>query len=275
MKCNARIPFLRLALIMLLTCVPGACLMAQDDETREVENVQLLGIGHISTLDTYLSPEEYSGLEVRYISQTARLRPGRRFTTYLTHYASMASTEDRSGDGSQMSGLYTLNLARRHDWQLADGRWVLQAGWMGDLNLGFVYDGRNSNNPAQARLSLQLGPSLAALCHTHLGKAKLTCRYEVSAPLLGLMFSPNYGQSYYEIFSLGHYDHNAVVTTAFTTPSLRQMLTVDFRLWRTTWRIGYLGDYQQAKVNNLKQHFYTHSLLIGFVRHFTITDILP
>jgi hypothetical protein len=53
------------------------------------------------------------------------------------------------------------------------------------------------------------------------------------------------------------------------------MLTVDFRLLHTTWRVGYLGDYQQAEVNHLKQHFYTHSFLIGYVRHFTITDIIP
>lgn len=46
------------------------------------------------------------------------------------------------------------------------------------------------------------------------------------------------------------------------------MLTVDFRLARTTWRIGYLGTIEQAHVNNLKQHTYTHSLVIGFVKKF-------
>ena len=66
-----------------------------------------------------------------------------------------------------------------------------------------------------------------------------------------------------------------MVTTVASAPSLRQMLTVDFRLLHTTWRVGYLGDYQQAEVNHLKQHFYTHSFLIGYVRHFTITDIIP
>lgn len=265
---------LRLVFTLLLAGCMGM-LHAQEDEPLEVINAQMIGLGHINTLDTYLSPEKYSGPELRYISQTTRLRPSRRFSTQLTHYGSFATTEDRSGDGSQMSGLYTFSLARHRDWWLRGDKWLLQAGWMGDLNMGFIYDGRNTNNPAQARFSLQLGPSLAALYKTHVGKMPLVTRYEVSAPLVGLMFSPNYGQSYYEIFSLGNYDHNIVATTIFSAPSLRQMLTVDFRLWGITWRVGYLGDIQQAKPNHLKQHFYTHSLVLGFVRHFNITDLQP
>lgn len=272
MTCN---PFLhRLALALLLLGF-AAMLPAQESREKEVVNAQMLGLGHINTLDTYLSPEKYSGSELRYISHTTRMKPGSRFSTQLVHYASVAGTEDRSGDGSQLSGLYTFDLSRHRDWWLGGGHWLLQAGWMADLNLGFAYDGRNTNNPAQARLSLGLGPSVAALFKTRVGKGHLVARYEVSAPLASVMFSPNYGQSYYEIFSLGHYDHNIVLNSIFTAPSVRQLLTVDFRLLGVTWRVGYLGDIQQAKPNGLKQHSYTHALLLGFVRHFNITDIRP
>ncbi len=265
---------LRLLLALLLTSWAGL-LAAQDSDSREVVNAQMMGFGHINTLDTYLSPEKYRGSELRYISQTVRINPGHHYSTQLTHYGSVAFTEDRSGDGSQMSGLYTFSLARHRDWWLGDDRWLLQAGLNGDLNLGFIYDGRNSNNPAQARLSLQIGPSVSALCKFRLGKKELVARYQVSAPLAGIRFSPNYGQSYYEIFSLGNYDHNVVFTNIVNDPSVRQLFTIDFPLLGATWRLGYLGDVQQAKANGLKQHFYTHALLVGFVKHFNITDIKP
>ena len=129
--------------------------------------------------------------------------------------------------------------------------------------------------PLIVGLALNIAPSAAAAYRFRLGRVPLKARYEVSAPVLGVMFSPNYGQSYYEIFSRGDYDHNVVPTTFVSRPSLRQMLTLDFTLGRTTLRLGYLGDFRQAKVNNLKYHTYSNMLLIGFVRSFKLTNILP
>ena len=52
----------------------------------------------------------------------------------------------------------------------------------------------------------------------------------------------------------------------FSMPDFRR-ITLDWQASkRWAVRVGYLGNYQQAAVNNLKQHVYTHRLLIGVVR---------
>jgi hypothetical protein len=175
-------------------------------------------------------------------------------------------TKPRSEDGKEISGMVYYSygwLWPIMNTTIANGKFRMHAGGAIDFMLGFIYNTRNGNNPAQAKIALNLSPVINA--DYHIPNTKLVVNYEASAPLVGLLFSPNYGQSYYEIFSRGDYDHNIVPTTIGTTPTLRHLLTLDFPLLKKTFRIGYMGDYQQAKVNNLKYHARTHSFVIGMV----------
>ena len=260
-------------LMMMVAWLAPVHTAAQDSlrNTKEVINAQMVSLGGINLLDTYLSPEKYNGFDIRYISHTTRFTPGKRWAHRIVHYGTMAGANDRNEKGSLTEGLYTLDAAFVRQYDLFGKRLHLLAGGMTDFNFGAVYNARNQNNPAQVRMSMQIGPTASARYDFSLFRRPFSLNYEVAVPLVGLMFSPNYGQSYYEIFSLGNYDHNVVVTTPFNAPSLRQMLTLDFKLFGSHMRIGYLGDIQQAKANNLKQHAYTHSLVIGYVRNLRIT----
>ena len=151
----------------------------------------------------------------------------------------------------------------------------MKAGGGIDTRLGFLYNTSNANNPAQAYGQLNIAPNIAADYRFHLWNKPFCLRYELQIPLIGLAFSPNYGQSYYEIFTKGNYDHNLVFTTPINAPSLRQMVTIDFTLHHTTFRLGYLGDYQQAKMNGLRQHTWSNLFVLGIVRTFSINKILP
>ena len=242
------------------------------------ENALMLGIGYTDILDTYLSPEKYRGTDLRFMSHTRREKDSTCLVHQLLHEGCIATADNRSGNGGEIGGGYTFAYSLLRKWQMPVGSCHLRllAGGTAELSVGFLYNTRGSNNPAQARLALQLKPTVAADFDFRLFRRQqrpFTLHYEASAPLCGLMFSPNYGQSYYEIFSRGNYDHNCVPTTIASTPSLRQMLTLDFRALHTTWRIGYLGDWRQASVNNLKQHTYTHALVFGIVRRFRIEKL--
>ncbi len=227
---------------------------------------RMIAVGAANVLDTYLSPEKYKGTEVRYIYHSTRPTRWKDIEQTVMHQGELTMVKNRADNNNELGAQYNLQYHMRRRWQLTP-QLAMAAGAAIDTHLGFLYNTRNSNNPAQAQACLNIGPSAAVSYSTRIKSIELLIGYEAMAPLAGVMFSPNYGQSYYEIFSKGNYDHNVVFTTIATTPSLMHMLTVDLRPWkrwsRTFLRIGYMGDYQQARINNLKQHHYSHMFILG------------
>ena len=238
-------------------------------QAQEPTSSHLIGVGNSRILDTYITQEKFSGIGFSYLYIKERAKPIKRWNNLIEHEIDLSSTKDRSRDANMIEGNYNLYWGRYRQWQCFRDRLQLQAGGLANANLGFLYNMTGSNNPAQARLSLNVMPAAVATYRFPLFNQQFQLRYELNVPLVGIMFSPNYGQSYYEIFNRGNYDHNIVPTTFISTPNFRQMLTIDWRAGeKWSLRVGYLGNYQQAQVNNLKQHIYAHRVMIGIVRHF-------
>lgn len=242
---------------------------------KTTTNVKMIGWGYVDMLDTYLSPERYKGWQVNYLSHTTHEREDHRISTLSVQQGSFAHADNRSGNANEMQAMYHFAYAWHYNWHFMNRHLNVKAGGMLNTHLGMLYNARNSNNPMQAKVGLNVAPSVMVSYRFSIKNKPLTVRYEADAPLLGMMFSPNYGQSYYEIFSEGNYDHNVVVTHPINALSLRQMLTLDFSLYKTTFRIGYLGDYQQAHVNHLRYHTYSHVLVLGLVKKFTLNHLRP
>ena len=168
---------------------------------------------------------------------------------------------------NEMAGMVNWNYALHYQFRLTENLKIL-AGPMLDLNGGFIYNMRNSNNPAQAKAYVNLAASGMVIYRFHIGNYPLIARYQANLPVMGIMFSPEYGQSYYEIFSLKNGGKNVLFTSLHNQPSLRQLVTLDFPIRSVNMRFGYLCDIQQAKVNNLKSHIWSHAFMIGFVKNF-------
>lgn len=249
------------SLIIALLCLVSAFSYAQ----KVKEKVSLIGIGHTDILDTYISQEKATGPELRYVYESISRKDSSRISHLSMQQGFFTSSGTRGNDNSMLSGMYNLKFGWHYNWDFNDRNVNIKAGGLVDGTLGFLYNTRNSNNPAQARASLTIDPSVLATWRFNIKSKPFALHYEVSIPVVGIAFSPNYGQSYYEIFSKGNYDHNVVVVSPFSSGlQFQQLFAVDFRLWRTTFTIGYLGDIRQMKANDLKYHQYTHNLVIGW-----------
>ena len=253
---------------MLFSCTFVSAQEAQSMSIANISRATMIGIGTTNRLDTYLSPLNYTGNDIRFISSVLREKHS-GWDTQLLHDGGIDYTKNPSANGHTLSGHYDFSYGMMHRWTLLDGNLTLRAGGMAEIYGGFAYNMRNSaNNPAQGYVSLHIGGTGMAHYSTpfRISNRNISVGYEARLPLIGCMFSPDYGQSYYEIFERGDYDGNIVLNT-IATPSLRQTLYIDLPLSNdVAVRVGYLNDIRQATPNNLRQHTYTHAAILGVVR---------
>ena len=245
---------------------------------KEVLHSSMIGIGSSNVLDTYLSSYNYTGKDFRIQRETMRMTnlwKGRVSNQSLIDLnvdfnKNHARNIDEYAGGIRYSqgwfynfmGGNTVNPVER-----SDARFNFAAGLAASGYLGVVYIDRSGNNPAQAKADLMIDVSGLATYDMVIARHHYLWRYQVSFPLMGIAFSPNYGQSYYEAFVAKHYDHNVVFAYTGNMPSMRHKLTLDIPVKRYTLRIGYVAQFNQSTFNHLKYHSYSHDFMIGFNKY--------
>lgn len=254
--------------LIMLFCLTLSAQEKNKERTRYVMCSTTFGAGGNNLYEAYLSPLEYKGWEVRITNE--RLRMTRMLKGNVSGQSlfniSFARDKNPSGSGYMYYGMLNWSYALHYQFNMAKGLKVL-AGPFLDLNAGVVYNQRNSNNPAQAKAYGNIGASAMAIYKFRIRHYPMTARYQLDLPLIGMTFSPEYGQSYYDIFVLGHSDNVVKFTSLHNAPSMRHMLTLDFPVGKTIMRIGYTADIRQSKLNQLKSHAYSNCFMIGFVRN--------
>ena len=238
-------------------------------QTHFVTRTMMYGVGVANMYDTYLSPQEYKGVEVRVARESMRMT---RWTdgnlslqNFLQGYVNY--THNRVDNNNTLAAQVNWNYGLHYHFPLTEN-FRLLAGGLADLNGGFVYNLRNGNNPASARAYLNIDASVMAIWDVKIKRYPIRLRYQLNLPVMGVMFSPHYGQSYYEIFSLGNAGGVVKFTSLHNLPSLRQILSADLPVGRMKMRLAYLWDAQQSKVNSIRTHAYSHVFMVGVVKEF-------
>ncbi len=264
-------------LILFLLLIFPALLQAQakDGESKPMARAVMLGMGRANQLDTYLSPIEYQGMQWSFLSQRQRMTrmADGKISFQSQMHGTFSITENPAVTANEWGGRLAYDAGWHYHWALAP-RLQLKAGGLVGADVGFLYNNRNSNNPAQGRAAADISASVGGAYSFNIARLPFTMTYQADLPLMGCMFSPHYGQSYYEI-SQGNRDQNVRFTYPGNALSLRQLLTLDFIFKRTTLRLGYLSDIRQSHVNGIKIHDISRSFMLGYVRYFQILKNRP
>lgn len=231
-----------------------------DRPLRRTLNTIMVGTGSSNMYDTYLSPLKYSGYSLRVMDERMRgtYWLDGRFRKQQIIELEFASGQNPAHNSSEYWGRARYQLGGHYDLYRYEGL-RLSTGGFWDIAAGGLYNERNGNNPATGRIYTNLNASVMI---SYKWKT-YALRWQVDAPFMGMLFSPRYGQSYYEI-SLGNTVGIVNFASFHNQRALRNMLTVDIPFDKYMIRVGYLGDFYQTKVHSTQTHHYTHSFVIGF-----------
>ncbi len=228
------------------------------------EKTWLVGVGGNALLDTYLSQEHYKGIEIDFLHEMTK--PYKRDSLWSRtnyYHLELSRTRPRSKSATDYAGMFDYSFGMHRTFTLAQNL-TLAVGGQADVFIGGVYNTRNGNNPAQLKLGFDIAPSVRFAYKFRIRRQQLRLNYRADLPLIGLQFSPAYGQSYYEIFSEGYYDHNVCFTSVFSAVNYFHRLTFDIFFRKTALTFGYLGTCRQSTSNSIKYHSYSHAFVLGF-----------
>ncbi len=247
---------------IILLSIAAAC-KAQDSISRPIRSTYRLEAGAGKVLDTYLSPLHYTGESLALSGEWSKALGSLRCW-------------DMKFDAS-VGALLMRNPARNaREYEIdVDFAWSIRRGWTPvaamtagvgtgtELFAGCVYLPRNGNNPAAAKASLGLFLSAFASYWLNIGKLPVILSDEVRLPSVSMLFSQQYGESYYEIY-LGN--RSGLIHCGWwgNNFSIDNHFTATLRFSRGDLTVGYRFKVRTSHVNNLDWQRTTNAVTIGW-----------
>lgn len=257
-------------LLLLFWSIPA--FPQEEEPTEPVNAATLIGIGGYNLMDTYLTPGSripYTGWGLRVMNERTKMTrlADHRISRQQIFNADIASIRNGAGTTQAFSGFLDYTLGYHYHFHPIPALKLLAGASVHAMG-GFIYCTRVSNNPASAKADLDLNLSVQAIYNFQIRNYPLTMRYQAEIPFIGILFSPHYGQSYYEIFDRGNKSGIVPFTSFHNKLAMKNYLTVDFPVGKFTFRAGYLNSLYYLDVNQIQSHIISHSFVIGFVKEF-------
>ncbi|MDE5875370.1 MAG: DUF3316 domain-containing protein [Muribaculaceae bacterium] len=233
--------------------------------SRPVTGIYSLEIGRINVLATYLSPLHYIGPRMGIAGEWSKALPfnPERMTMHFNGGAGVATLLNPAHTARMLGA--DLNFRWGMSWRTSLPYGItMTLGGTVDLDGSVFYLMRNSNNPVEVMASVGLGLRGALARPFMIGRLPVLVRDVVSLPSLSVFFSPEYGETYYEIY-LGN--RKGLVHAGWWGNKFRidNLLSFSLDFGRTALTLGYRFNADTQWANNLNTKVFTHSFVIGVI----------
>jgi hypothetical protein len=248
-------------------------MQAQSQSPPEIPLIyesSMIGIGNTSVYDAYLSPLEYKGNNIGVIYEQMNATGWLNDRIFAQHFFTLevANIKNQSGTTGNYAGNLDYNYGLYYRFKPV---YKIQffAGIQADGLLGFVYNNHNGNNPATGKINLNLNVSGMASYKFRIKKQTLQLRYQLNIPVAGSLFSPQFGQSYYEI-GLGDHQHLFHFASFHNQKIMRNLLSLELPFNSLTLRLAYMNWIYETHINSLDTRITSHSFYVGFSQNFFV-----
>lgn len=254
--------------LLLLSVVLWPGKMLGDDTQsllRPVTSAYTFNWGQAQVADTYLSPLIYNGWNVGFSysrMQAMKFSP-QKWVMELTIGVNGSRTRNKAKNAVYWQGELNAEWAMMHRWRFPFRLTVGVGGFTG-IQAGAIYTTRNGNNPVAAKGSWFLGPKAYATYGFRIRKTPALVRWEGSMPAIGMFFSPQFGELYYEMY-LGN--RKGLIHPAWfgNFVKLNNEVSIDFNFGSAALRVGYKSTIYSTQVNHITTRIVTNSLMLGVV----------
>lgn len=230
--------------------------------SRPISSCYTLEIGRRHSLCTYLSPLVYHGADFA-LQGVWRKQMG--FSPYwdmeFRGGLEFADTQSPAKNSSTLGFNAFFSWGMERMWQLPDN-FKVGVGGSASAQAGVLYLRRNSNNPANALARVGLNITASVSKPVKVGRLNMTIFDHASLPSLGIFFSPEYGETYYEIY-LGNRKNLVQCGWWGSNFGLDNLLGAELNFGRRSLVLGWRYDLYTQHAQNIDTQLWRHSAVVG------------
>ena len=239
---------------------------AQADNTKQyllTTSTENISLTTVDLLDPYLSPLVYTGVGVGY--QHSDMKYFKKYVGKMSHesrfsiLAANTYNPQYSSSVNYVGGQYQWGM--HYHFRPLEGLHLLAGGNAG-LLMGVKSNERNVNNPVNVDAALDLGFSGIANYDFSLWRKKFTLSFQLEFPLLGMMYVPMQGASYYEMFTGGDLSNTLHLSSLHNRLARTSGLKLEIPTKNSTWHVGISTSKLKYEANDMffKQNNYNFNV---------------